>query len=71
MTIFHSPTKVSFFSSLSVDTLVSTRNIHASSFTELHQNILKLMGAGEHYACFTQDGGRVVALDRSGRMVML
>jgi|GEM_PF-2833951 len=71
MAIFHSPTKVSFFSSLSVDTLVSTRNIHAASFPELHHKIIKLMGSGEHYACFRQDGGTVVALDRSGRMVML
>ena len=70
MMIFYSPIKVSFFSSLSVDTLVSTRHIHATSFAELYQKILKLMGSGEEYACFRQQGGKVVALDRNGRMVM-
>ena len=69
MTIFHSPIKVSFFSSLSVDTLVSTRHIHATSFAELYQKILKLMGSGEEYARFRQQGGKGV-VHRNGRMVM-
>ena len=41
------------------------------SFAELYQKILKLMGSGEEYACVRQQGGKVFALDRNGRMVML
>ena len=60
-----------FFSYLSIDTLVSTRHFHATSVAEQYQKIHKLMGSEEEYACFRQQGGKVVALDRNGRVVIL
>ena len=67
----HDHVKVSFFSALSVKTVVAVRYISGRTPSELHQTILRMMQENEHYACFRSHSGRIVALDRYGVVVQL
>lgn len=62
---------VSFFKNLSVKSYLTQRLFAYDRLNDLVVTIYNSMNGDENYACFLRDDGYVIALDKSGRFVMM
>ena len=62
---------VTFFHSRSYHSWISRRQFRSAPIKDLIMKIKNMMKATENFALFSLDNGKVVALDRVGKFVMM